>query len=137
MHTPTVSPQSHSLRRALTALLLTVMATGMAACQGGNTPQSDNGQASTTDRASTDQGATSADQQTARQQRREKMRKELEAVLTADQAKQLEAKLQQGEKFRQALKELNLTADQKAKIQAIRKAAYAQFHQPSPESSPQ
>ncbi|MER3475525.1 MAG: hypothetical protein C4287_01665, partial [Leptolyngbya sp. ERB_1_2] len=73
---------------------------------------------------------------TERSKRREAVRKQVEAVLTQDQVQQLETKLQQGEKMRQALSEINLTADQKTKVQDILKTAYAN-RQKSEQQSPQ
>jgi Spy/CpxP family protein refolding chaperone len=54
------------------------------------------------------------------------MKKQIEAVLTPDQMKQLESKLQQGDKMRDAMASLNLTAEQKTKIREIYKSARAQ-----------
>ncbi len=59
-----------------------------------------------------------------RAQKRAAVRKQIEAVLTPDQAKEFKSKLSQGEKMRQALRDLNLQSDQKTKIQDILKAAY-------------
>ncbi len=59
------------------------------------------------------------------------MKKQIEAVLTPDQVKQLESKLQQGEKMRDAMRELNLSEDQKTKIREIYKSARANRQQQS------
>jgi Spy/CpxP family protein refolding chaperone len=59
-----------------------------------------------------------------RAQKREELRKQVEAVLTPEQVQQLETKVKGGEKMRKALSELNLTAEQKTKIQDILKTAY-------------
>ncbi len=69
--------------------------------------------------------------------RREAMRQQIETVLTPDQANQLKTKLQQGEKMRQALTELNLTSEQNTKVQEIFKAAHAKHLKPAPAASPQ
>jgi Spy/CpxP family protein refolding chaperone len=63
-----------------------------------------------------------------RAQKRQEIRQQIEAVLTPDQVKQLQGKLQQGEKMRKAVLSLNLTAEQKTKIQDIFKTAYP-YHQ--------
>ncbi len=72
-----------------------------------------------------------------REQRREARRKQVEAVLTPDQVQQLQAKLKQGEKLRSAISSLNLTADQKTKIQIIMEKSYEQTPNPSNDKSPQ
>jgi Spy/CpxP family protein refolding chaperone len=75
-------------------------------------------------------GTQANSSQAERAQRRAAIRKQVEAVLTPDQQKQLQDKLQSGERMRQALGELNLTADQKAKIQEIYKTARSHQQQP-------
>lgn len=98
---------------------------GVSACGQSNsaqTPQSDS-----TATASTPSNTASAPDQTQkadRAQKREAVRKQILAVLTQEQAQQFQTKVQSGEKMRQALREVNLTADQKTKIQDILKAAY-------------
>lgn len=128
-------------RSAITVIFLMLFATGMTACNGLNSSTSaQSGNAQTADTASTsgsDSAQTSANQKADRQQKREAVRKKIEAVLTPDQVKQLETKLQQGEKMRQALSEINLTADQKTKIREIRKMAYSHQQSPAPEATPQ
>jgi Spy/CpxP family protein refolding chaperone len=47
-------------------------------------------------------------------------------VLTPEQVQQLQAKLQQGTRMREAMASLNLTSEQKTKIQEIMKSARAQ-----------
>jgi hypothetical protein len=59
-----------------------------------------------------------------RAKKREEIRQQVEAVLTPEQLSQYQAKVKSGEKMRQALQEVNLTADQQTKIQDILKAAY-------------
>lgn len=72
-----------------------------------------------------------------REQRRDARRKQIEAVLTPDQVQQLQAKLKNGDKLRNAVASLNLTADQKAKIQIIMEKSYEQTPNPSTDKSPQ
>jgi Spy/CpxP family protein refolding chaperone len=59
-----------------------------------------------------------------RSRKRAETQKKIEAFLTQDQVKQLGAKLQQGEKMRKALSEMNLTAEQRTKIEAVFKAGH-------------
>src|SRR6476469_1689160 len=70
-----------------------------------------------------------------RAQKREELRKQVEAVLTPEQAQQLETKVKGGERMRKALSELNLTAEQKTKIKQILKAAYPRGQKQSQTSS--
>jgi len=70
-----------------------------------------------------------------RAQKREELRKQVEAVLTPEQAQQLETKVKGGERMRKALSELNLTAEQKTKIKGILKAAYPRGQKQSQTSS--
>ncbi|MEG4319239.1 MULTISPECIES: hypothetical protein [unclassified Microcoleus] len=75
-----------------------------------------------------------------RAQKRKEVSEKLAKVLTAEQYKQLNAKLKSGEKMRKALTEINLTAEQKPKVKAILKEAYpraAQNLQKSSETKPQ
>ncbi len=65
------------------------------------------------------------------------MRKQIEAILTPEQSQQLQAKLQQGSKMREAMASLNLTADQKAKIRDIMKSYRSQRSEQAPASSSQ
>lgn len=115
-----------------TMLLGTLLMSGITACSQSNSsepPQAGN----------TAPNATQANnaQSPERAQRREAMRKQIEAVLTPEQAQQLQAKLQQGTKMRDAMASLNLTPEQKTKIQAIMKAARAQREGQPPASSSQ
>jgi Spy/CpxP family protein refolding chaperone len=57
--------------------------------------------------------------------RREETRKQIKAVLTPEQIKELDSKMQSGEKMRQALTGINLTEDQKTKIEEIYQAMRA------------
>jgi Spy/CpxP family protein refolding chaperone len=75
-----------------------------------------------------------------RAQKRKEVSQKLAKVLSAEQYKQLNAKLKSGEKMRKALTEINLTAEQKPKVKAILKEAYpraAQNIQKSSETKPQ
>jgi hypothetical protein len=110
---------------ATTALLATLLIGGISACNKSNSadaPAADAPQSTTTQ---SDTQSTTAQPQD-RAQRREAMKKQIEAVLTPDQMKQLESKLQQGDKMRDAMASLNLTAEQKTKIREIYKSARAQ-----------
>jgi Spy/CpxP family protein refolding chaperone len=60
-----------------------------------------------------------------RSQRREQIRQQVKAILNPEQVKELDAKMQSGEKMRQALTELSLTAEQKTKIDEIYTTARA------------
>jgi hypothetical protein len=76
--------------------------------------------------ASSDQAQGKEYNTAERSRRREALRKQILAVLTPDQAKQLNSKLHAGEKTSQALSELNLTKEQKTQLHAIAKAAHPQ-----------
>lgn len=69
-----------------------------------------------------------------RAQKRAAVRKQIEAVLTPEQLQQLQSKLNQGERMRTALRELNLQADQQTKIQDIFKAAHPNQTKQAPQS---
>ena len=105
---------------ATTFLLVTILVGGITACNSSN---------------SSDASQSNASQSQERTQKREAVRKQIEAVLTPEQVQQLQTKLQQGEKMRQALSSLNLTPDQKTKIQEIYKANYAQRQKQSKDNS--
>ncbi|MBH8576211.1 hypothetical protein I8752_25110 [Nostocaceae cyanobacterium CENA369] len=110
---------------APTFLLATILIAGITGCTGSNSPnvsQGDNSGTNVSENAPTTNNSKPDRQE--RAQNRQAVLKQIETVLTPDQTKQLEAKLQQGEKMRQALSSLNLTADQKTKIQDILKTAY-------------
>jgi Spy/CpxP family protein refolding chaperone len=127
---------------AVPVLLSALVLIGVSACnpasQSTTAPQSDPApaQTTTTDTQSQDNSQAKAYQTAERTRRREALRKQIEAVLTPDQAKQLDAKLQQGEKIRQALSELNLTDAQKTQIKEAMKAARANSQDNTPKSSP-
>lgn len=75
-----------------------------------------------------------------RAQKRKEVSQKLAKVLSAEQYKQLNAKLKSGKKMRKALTEINLTAEQKPKVKAIIKDLYpraAQNIQKSSETKPQ
>lgn len=123
---------------AFSALLLA----GITACNrsdsSANAPQTDAASQPTNAQGSQPNNSQAGAYQTAeRTRRREAMRKQVEAVLTPEQAKQLDSKLQQGEKMRQALSELNLTPEQQTKIREAMKAARANSQQPAQQNSQQ
>jgi Spy/CpxP family protein refolding chaperone len=64
--------------------------------------------------------------------RREETRNQVKAVLNPEQTKELETKMQAGEKMRQALTSINLTTDQKTKIDGIYQAMRANHKAESP-----
>ncbi|MEH2247814.1 hypothetical protein [Nostoc sp.] len=106
-----------------TLLLATILIGGMTGCTSSKSPdvsQADNG-TKVSDTSTTNSPASNTPE---RAKKREEVRKQVEAVLTPDQVKQLSTKLQQGEKMRKAVLSLNLTAEQKTKIQDIFKTAY-------------
>lgn len=118
--------KKYTIPLALSALLLA----GITACNRSDStaaaPQSDSSQpAATSTQGSSQDKQTKAAPTPEQLKQREAVRKQIETVLTPDQTKLLETKVQQGEPMRKALNELNLTDDQKAKIRDIRKAAYA------------
>ncbi|MBC7973121.1 MAG: hypothetical protein H7Z11_23865, partial [Verrucomicrobia bacterium] len=104
---------------ATTILLGTLLVGGVTACSQPNTLESPQGNTTPATSQSTDT------QPSDRTQKREAMRKQIEAVLTPKQSQQLQAKLQQGARMREAMASLNLTPEQKTKIQNIMKAARA------------
>ena len=131
-------PPAITIPLLLSALLLA----SIAACSHSDSvpPHTDNAQTAVapTPPAAAKAPATAADKaKSARtgKERREAIRQQLATVLTPDQAKQLETKMQQGKKMRQALTELNLTAEQNTKVQEIFKAAHTKNQKPA--ASPQ
>ncbi len=104
------------------ALMMGVSACGKS--DSAQTPQADSTASSTNSAQSNTTSAPDQSQKTDRAQKREAVRKQVLAVLTQEQAQQFQTKVQSGEKMRQALNELNLTEDQKTKIQGILKTAY-------------
>ncbi|MBD2506874.1 hypothetical protein H6G91_06280 [Nostoc muscorum FACHB-395] len=109
-----------------TLLFATILIGGMTGCTSSKSPdisQSDNSGTKVSDTNTTAPSSPGANTPE-RAQKREAIRQQVEAVLTPDQVKELSAKLQQGEKMRKAVFSLNLTAEQKTKIQDIFKTAY-------------
>jgi Spy/CpxP family protein refolding chaperone len=111
---------------APTLLLATILLGGITGCSGSKSSDATNPDASGDNVSQTSTSTTNNNKADTpeRAQKREEVRKQIEAVLTPDQVKQLQAKLQQGEKMRKAVLSLDLTADQKTKIQDIFKTAY-------------
>ncbi|MEH1856107.1 MAG: hypothetical protein V7L11_31590 [Nostoc sp.] len=107
-----------------TMLLATILIGGMTGCSNSKSPDVSQGDDSGTKVSDTSTTNSPASNTPERAQKREEIRKQIEAVLTPDQVKELSGKLQQGEKMRKAVLSLNLTADQKTKIQDIFKTAY-------------
>ncbi|MEH2434971.1 MAG: hypothetical protein V7K25_12080 [Nostoc sp.] len=107
-----------------TLLLATILIGGMTGCTSSKSPDVSQGNDSGTKVSDTSTTNSPASNTPERAQKREEVRKQVEAVLTPDQAKELSTKLQQGEKMRKAVLSLNLTAEQKTKIQDIFKTAY-------------
>ena len=73
---------------------------------------------------SSSEGGTNRPSAAERAQKRQAVLKKIEGVLTPAQNQELQTKLQQGEKMRVALRELNLQDSQKTQITDILKAAY-------------
>ncbi|MEH2026009.1 hypothetical protein [Nostoc sp.] len=107
-----------------TLLLATILIGGMTGCSSSKSPDVSQGDGSGTKVSDTSTPNSPAANTPERAQKREEVRKQVEAVLTPDQVKELSTKLQQGEKMRKAVLSLNLTAEQKTKIQDIFKTAY-------------
>jgi hypothetical protein len=104
--------------RIATSIAFILLSMGVVACN--QTKSSDTAQTTTADvTTSTKADATKAE----REQKREARRKQIEAVLTPEQVKQLQAKMKDGEKLRKALSSLDLTEEQKTKIQKIFEAS--------------
>ncbi|MEH2155190.1 hypothetical protein [Nostoc sp.] len=107
-----------------TLLLATILIGGITGCSSSKSPDVSQGDDSGTKVSDTSVPNSPAANTPERAQKREEVRKQVEAVLTPDQVKELSTKLQQGEKMRKAVLSLNLTAEQKTKIQDIFKTAY-------------
>ncbi|MDZ8263242.1 hypothetical protein [Nostoc sp. ChiQUE01b] len=107
-------------------LFATILIGGMTGCSSSKSPDVSQGDDSGTKVSNTSTSTTNSPGANTpeRAQKREEIRKQVEAVLTPDQVKELSTKLQQGEKMRKAVLSLNLTAEQKTKIQDIFKTAY-------------
>jgi len=100
---------------------------GITGCSGSKSSDASNPEASGANVSQTNPSQTNSSNtnRSVRAQRREEIRKQIEAVLTPDQVQQLQEKMQQGERMRTALSSLNLSTEQKTKIQEILKNAYA------------
>ncbi len=111
-------------------LLVLTLVTGLAGCKGSE--KSSSSEQSQIEQAPTANSENNTDGKKTRsleaQKRRAEIRNQIKAVLTPEQLKQLEAKMQGGERMRQALTSINLTADQKTKIAAIYQTARANRH---------
>ncbi|MBN3939211.1 hypothetical protein [Nostoc sp. NMS9] len=105
-------------------LFATILIGGMTGCSSSKSPDVSQGNDSGTKVSDTSTTNSPASNTAERAQKREEIRKQVEAVLTPDQVKELSTKLQQGEKMRKAVLSLNLTTEQKTKIQDIFKTAY-------------
>ncbi len=119
---------------ATTLLLATILTGGITACtqsNSSNLPQSDTFHPP----SPSDKYQSNKAKSQKHTRKSQVIRQQIEAVLTPDQKQELQTKLQQGEKMRQALSTLNLTSDQKTKIQEIYKAARAQRQQQSQTNS--
>ena len=110
---------------ATTLLLVSLLGTGIASCNKSAETKKDN-QVET----STNTSSPSPE----RAQRRLAMQTKIKAILTPAQVQQLDAKLKAGDKMREAMKTIDLTADQKAKIQEVYQAARAEREKSSGES---
>ncbi|MEH2063870.1 MAG: hypothetical protein V7K50_16670 [Nostoc sp.] len=108
-----------------TLLFATIFIGGMTGCSNSKSPDVSQGGDSGTKVSDTSTTNSPSSNTPERAQKREAVRKQIEAVLTPDQVKELSAKLQQGEKMRKAVLSLNLTPEQKTKIQEIFKTAYS------------
>lgn len=69
-----------------------------------------------------------------RVQRRLAMQNKIKAILTPAQVQQLDAKIKDGDKMRTAMKTIDLTTDQQAKIKEIYQSARAERKQSSEEN---
>ncbi|MBP5972305.1 hypothetical protein HW132_06050 [Brasilonema sp. CT11] len=120
-----------------TLLSATILLGGITGCSGSKSSDATSPDGSGTNVSQNSPSTTNNNQAdtSERAQKREEIRKQIEAVLTADQVKQLQAKLQQGEKMRKAVLSLDLTAEQKTKIQDIFKTAYPHRQRKSQENS--
>jgi len=118
-----------------TLLLATILIGGMTGCSSSKSPDVSQGGDSGTKVSDTSTTNSPPSNTPERAQKREEVRKQIEAVLTPDQVKELSAKLQQGEKMRKAVLSLNLTPEQKTKIQEIFKTSYSHHKGQSKDNS--
>ncbi|MEH2041258.1 hypothetical protein [Nostoc sp.] len=117
-----------------TLLFASILIGGITGCTSTKSPDVSQGNDGTkvSDTSTTNSPAANTPE---RAQKRDEVRKQIEAVLTPDQVKELSTKLQKGEKMRKAVLSLNLTAEQKTKIQDIFKTAYPHRKGKSPDNS--
>lgn len=106
-------------------LLVSLLGTGIASCNKSIATKQD-------DRVETSANTSSPSPE--RSQRRLAMQTKIKAILTPAQIQQLDTKLKAGDKMREAMKTIDLTADQKAKMQEIYQAARAEREKSSGES---
>lgn len=118
---------------ALSLMLSALLLAGMTAC---NRADSDRPQAAAPVKPPAPETTSRAEPPQSRQERRAAIRRQIETVLTPDQIKQLATKMPPGARIHQVLAELNLTADQKAKVQEIFKAAWAKRQKATPAAAP-
>jgi Spy/CpxP family protein refolding chaperone len=103
--------------------LIMILLAGITGCK-----SSDNQPKATENSSSTSEVNSSGNNQARSPEgmkRREETRNQVKAVLTPEQIKELDSKMQAGEKMRQALTSINLSTDQKTKIEAIYQAMRA------------
>ena len=112
---------------ATTLLLVSLLGTGLASCNK-SAEVTKEPQAQTTT-------ANAASPSPERAQRRLAMQTKIKAILTPPQVQQLDTKLNAGEKMREAMKAIDLTADQKAKIKEVYQAARAEREKSSGENA--
>jgi Spy/CpxP family protein refolding chaperone len=101
---------------------------GLSACTPSQSSESqvnaDQTTAANSNSSSSSEGGTNRPSAAERAQKRQAVLKKIEGVLTPAQNQELQTKLQQGERMRAALRELNLQESQKTQITDILKAAY-------------
>ncbi len=118
-------------RQTIAATFLAAAAMmGVSACGQSNSAQAPDTTPASPTTAQASNPAGTPEQKAERAKKRAEVRKQIEGVLTPEQLQQFQAKVKGGEKMRQALTEVNLTADQKTKIQDILKAAYPRQQEP-------
>jgi hypothetical protein len=123
---------SKYVNKRFSRLLLLMLLLGATACNAATTSKTD----STASSSPTVDESSQSYQKAENAERRRMVRQQIDTVLTPDQKQQLQTKLQQGDKLRKALADMNLTPEQQAKIKQIFKAAHDQKLQ-SPSPSPQ
>jgi len=122
-------------RTTLTKILLMAMILSGSITACSQSQEADRSQPDTAQSNTTQQNTAPANTPSSptRAQRSQAIRKQIETVLTPEQTQQLETKIQQGERMRQALSSLNLTPEQKTKIQEILKASRPRRKEPAKE----